>query len=169
MIAALLAGIAAVVLILEGEWWWGAALGVGLLGMLYPIPFLPENRRPKDLPLLKTALIMGCWVGGGIFLPGLLFGGPDLIEFDARVTWPLLIGYRAAYVLPNLIAVDWLDREGDRRERAGNLVAHWSRRQALLAISTVCSRSPFTAHMGWETVQKGNQSTASGSVYFGHF
>lgn len=137
--ASILACVAAFVLIVQGGRWWGAVLLVGALGLMYPLPVLPGGRRPKDVPLLKTALIVGCWVGGGVLLPASLFGGAASSLLSTEFEWAMAMAmaYRVTYVLPNLIAVDWLDREGDRSERAGNLVIGWSERQASVAVLLV--------------------------------
>lgn|GEM_PF-587006 len=135
--SALLACLAALILLKVNAWWWVAVVGVGVVGMIYPLRVLPGGRRPKDIALVKSALIVACWVGGGVLLPAMLFAESASGESLPIQDWVLILGYRAAYVLPNLIAMDWLDREGDHRVQAGNLVGGWSGRRASLSIAAL--------------------------------
>jgi hypothetical protein len=96
---------------LELAWMEVSAL-VGLMGLVYPLRVLPGGRRPKDIPWLKTLLIAGCWVGGGVLLPALLPSGHETVD---GVQLALVGGYRVLYVLPNLWLADWKDREGDAK------------------------------------------------------
>jgi hypothetical protein len=113
--------------------WLELACLVGALGLIYPLRILPGGARPKDVTWLKTTLIAACWVGGGVVLPFFLFGNPEGLS-DASYSQgpgsiiPLSI-YRVAYILPNLLTADWLDRKGDEASNVGNLVRGWSPRQ----------------------------------------
>lgn len=79
--------------------------GLGLVGLLYAAPLPGTKIRIKDLPFLKTLLILVCWVGGGLLLP--LWRSMD------PSTLMLLGAYRALYILPNLILAEWVDSPGD--------------------------------------------------------
>ncbi len=163
--AALLAFLALLSLaevIRQDAWPWTIALLIGTLGLIYPLRVLPGGRRPKDLPALKTLLIVSCWVGGGILLPAVLFGQGEAMQPFGGDELAAVVSYRVLYVLPNLIAVDWLDREGDRVERAGNLVSQWTRRGAkssifiiwamatmLLALLFVSGSNPVLLSIEW--------------------
>jgi hypothetical protein len=94
---------------LELAWMEVSAL-VGLMGLVYPLRVLPGGRRPKDIPWLKTLLIAGCWVSGGVLLPALMPTRGEPVDVFALA----LVGiYRTLFVLPNLWVADWQDREGD--------------------------------------------------------
>lgn len=103
---------------------------VGALGLVYPLRILPGGVRPKDVPWLKTALIAVCWVGGGVVLPFMLFGNSDWpsrqVFSRGGVSVLLITVYRVAYILPNLLTADWLDRVGDAASNVGNLVDGWT-------------------------------------------
>ena len=101
--------------------WVEVASVVGALGLIYPLRILPGGRRPKDIAWLKTTLIVACWVGGGVVLPLIVFGGTDEIGLVAGVA-----AYRTVWILPNLLTADWLDRKGDQEAGSGNLVATWT-------------------------------------------
>lgn len=101
--------------------WLEVAILVGALGMIYPLRILPGGRRPKDIAWLKTTLIVACWVGGGVVLPLVLFGGTEEIGF-----FVVAAAYRTVWILPNLLTADWLDRKGDQEAGSGNLVVTWS-------------------------------------------
>ncbi len=132
-VASLLTLLAALLAITLRVLWLELAFLIGALGLLYPIRFLPGGRRPKDFRWMKTGLIATCWVGGGAVLPYLLFSeGKDNTYLLGLVI--LLSVYRIAYILPNLISADWLDRKGDKVANAGNLVRTWSRRTTLAAV-----------------------------------
>lgn len=133
VVAALMTLLAALLAFTLQVLWLELAVLIGALGLLYPIRVLPGGRRPKDVAWLKTGLIAACWVGGGAVLPYLLFGGGSANGDNIGMVL-LLSAYRVTYVLPNLIAVDWLDRKGDEVAGAGNLVRSWSRRKALTVV-----------------------------------
>lgn len=106
--------------------WMEVSFAVGLLGLVYPLRILPGGRRPKDIPWLKTTLIAGCWVGGGVLLPAVMPGnGPAVGGLELA----LLGVYRILFVLPNLWLADWLDRAGDAGSGVpgwgGNLTERW--------------------------------------------
>ena len=101
--------------------WLEVAIVVGALGLIYPLRILPGGRRPKDIAWLKTTLIVACWVGGGVVLPLVLFGGTEEIGFFVGAA-----AYRTVWILPNLLTADWLDRKGDQEAGSGNLVVTWS-------------------------------------------
>ncbi len=111
--------------------WLEVAILVGTLGMIYPLRILPGGRRPKDIAWLKTTLIVACWVGGGVVLPLVLFGGTEEIGF-----FVVAAAYRTVWILPNLLVADWLDREGDRSSGSGNLVVTWSIGKVRLVLMT---------------------------------
>ena len=100
--------------------WIEVAMAFGALGLIYPMRILPGGKRPKDVPALKVFLIAGCWVGGGVVVPSLLPFGDAFSLHSGPVnaipggwTVVLLAAYRMTYIIPNLLVVDWLDREGD--------------------------------------------------------
>ncbi len=146
----LVACVLALVVFFPNPWLWIALL-VGLIGILYPFRVLPGARRPKDIAWLKTAMIVVCWIGGGVVLPAVLFGSfwttgmtgstgvtgladaTTLVDAGALVVFAV---QRAVYILPNLIVADWLDRAGDENLSGGNLTLTWSDTQARKAITT---------------------------------
>lgn len=105
--------------------WLEMALVVGIAGLVYPLKILPGGQRPKDIAWLKTALVACCWVGGGVLLPLVLFSGGVSLVVAAAVGV-----YRVLWIVPNLLASDWIDRAGDQAAGSGNLVASWSVRRA---------------------------------------
>jgi len=104
--------------------WLEVACVIGALGVIYPLRILPGGRRPKDVAWLKTGLIAACWIGGGVVLPMMLFGSGTSKEIVVAAAL-----YRTLWILPNLLAADWLDREGDQKAASGNLVVNWSARR----------------------------------------
>ncbi len=78
---------------------------IGLGGVLYsaPIPFI--SWRIKDIQFVKTALIVACWVAGGVVLPIL-----DVLPTHEIV---LLAVYKCLYIFPNVLLAEWVDRTGD--------------------------------------------------------
>jgi len=144
---------------LPSSWWPGIVL-LGFAGLIYPIRFLPGGRRLKDWSVVKTGLIAACWIGGGVVLPALLGstesptvsnGMPMEIGTSAGVIlWTAL--YRLAYIVPNLLFVDWLDAKGDREfgtEGLGARMGPSGIRQASMAsilLAAVC---------GWMMMEQG--------------
>ena len=90
--------------------WMEVSLAVGMLGLVYPLRILPGGRRPKDIPGLKTLLIAGCWVGGGVVLPAVMPNQGPWVRFEVLLT---LVVYRTLNIMPNLLIADWVDRAGD--------------------------------------------------------
>ena len=86
------------------------ALVMGFIGLFYSVPVLTGKKRLKDYPFLKTALILCCWVGGGVLLPVVGQAEPELIWAFAA--------YRTCSIIPNLLVADWVDQTGDRKQRA---------------------------------------------------
>lgn len=85
---------------------WGTSIGV--VGLLYaaPLPFI--SSRIKDVPFLKTLLIVACWVIGGVILPtkdGI--STPELI---------LIASFKCLYIFPNVLMAEWVDRSGDEQQ-----------------------------------------------------
>jgi len=126
MAAAILAASSAVLGIVLGVTWLDVALLVGAAGLIYPLRILPGRRRLKDVPILKWLLIISCWVGGGVLLPAILFGGAGESGGNSGLFVHLVVVYKALYIVPNLIAADWVDRPGDELAGSGNLVRSWS-------------------------------------------
>lgn len=124
VIASILGAVGAVVVFVGDVHWWEIAFLVGMGGILYPLRILPGGLRPKDVPFFKSALIVASWVGGGVVLPAWLFYDGSAAGFEEVAV--LIIGFKVVFVLPNLIAVDWLDRSGDRLEQVGSIVKGWS-------------------------------------------
>lgn len=85
-------------------------------GMAYTIPLLPGNRRLQDFPALKLPLLLTCWTAIPLFLPGWT-GHPH------AAAWLL---YRALWILPNLLACEWRDRQGDQLARRPNALRCWT-------------------------------------------
>jgi len=81
----------------------GAILGV--LGLLYAAPLFNRKLRLKNIPIVKSVLILFCWVGGGLVLP--LWGSVS------ATTLVLFALYRCLYLLPNLLLAEWVDSPGD--------------------------------------------------------
>lgn len=81
--------------------------GLGVLGILYGVKVPGMQLRIKDLPFIKTLLIVLCWIMGSVVLP-----------FESAIT-PLLLSYLVVYkalaILPNILVADWMDREGDKK------------------------------------------------------
>ena len=125
-VAAILVVISAVFL---GWIWLAGGVVLGCVGMLYSAPFLPGGRRPKDIPYLKTVLIIGCWVGGGALLPAIL--NPS--ESSSLGVLVLFGVYRALYITPNILAADFYDRTGDRKAGLAGVGSRLGKRSLLLA------------------------------------
>ena len=80
---------------------------LGVIGLIYSAPILPQGKRFKEVPVVKTALILLCWVTGAVVIP--VWGSVPSITF-----W-VLITYRMLFLLPNLLMADWIDAPGDRQ------------------------------------------------------
>ena len=101
------------------------------LGASYVLPLLPGRRRIKDVPFLKTPVILLGWCGVCLLIP----------EGEKHASILLWILYRCLYLLPNLLCADWIDREGDRKEGLRTLAQCLSRTQ----LRRVCSISLLLA------------------------
>ena len=127
--------------------WMEVSLAVGMLGLVYPLRILPGGRRPKDILWLKTLLIAGCWVGGGVLLPALMPGQGEPVDVAALA----LVGiYRTLFVLPNLWVADWLDRVGD--SEAGVLGWGGNVQEGWLA-AVLCAGVIVVVVMGFARIQ----------------
>ena len=111
--------------------WMEVSLAVGMLGLVYPLRILPGGRRPKDIPWLKTLLIAGCWVGGGVVLPAVMPNQGPSVRFEALLT---LVVYRTLNIIPNLLIADWVDRVGDPVTGWGGKVSAAVLQRLILAI-----------------------------------
>jgi len=78
---------------------------LGLAGILYSIPLPFTSLRLKDVQVLKTLLIVSCWVIGGVILPVW-----STVPVQAAL---FLAGYKFLYVIPNVLMAEWVDRSGD--------------------------------------------------------
>ncbi len=80
---------------------------LGGLGVAYGLPILPGGRRLKSLAPLKPFLVAVPWAVGAVVLPVLEAGASLSVGVVA------LTGYRACWVLPNVLLAEWSDRFGD--------------------------------------------------------
>ena len=144
-VAAILVVISAVFL---GWIWVAGGVVLGCVGMLYSAPFLPGGRRPKDIPYLKTVLIIGCWVGGGALLPAIL-NPSESTNLGVLVLFGV---YRALYITPNILAADFYDSGGDRKAGLGGVGARLGKRSLPLA-SIGCLI--FAAVTVWMLIDRG--------------
>ena len=87
----------------------GALLGG--VGLLYGLPLFPRQGRLKAVWFLKPLLIAGTWSVGVVVLPAIESGMP--IEGSSGASLAALAAYRFLYIVPNVVAGDWLDRRGD--------------------------------------------------------
>ena len=86
-------------------------LGLGLLTGLYILPLLPGQRRLKDIPYAKIAVVALGWAVATVLLPAI----HSHAALGTRLG--LLVGYRALFLVPNLLLADWPDREADAGRR----------------------------------------------------
>lgn len=109
---------------------------LGVAGSLYGVRMLPGKERPKDLGAIKPFFITGVWALGSVIPVVVAAGTVDVGEVAG------LVIYRFGYILPNLLVVDWLDREGDRDAGIHTVVSTWSDQRlqrivGLIVVSTV--------------------------------
>lgn len=84
---------------------WGAAIGV--VGLLYAAPLPFSSKRIKDFAIIKTLLIVTCWVIGGVILP--------TNEGTLTSELVLIATFKGLYIFPIVLMAEWVDRSGDEK------------------------------------------------------
>lgn len=123
------------------------------IGLAYVLPLLPGKKRIKDLPYVKTLIIVAGWSAVPLLLPD---------ATTSRAIW-LWVLYRALFVLPNLLLGDWKDQTGDRmagHKTLGQLLP----REPLRAVC--CSCLLLGAILAW---QSGNLLWRIDAIGYGIF
>jgi len=103
---------------------WTTLLWTAGLGGIAGLHVLFRVRGERSLwAVPKPIAIAGAWAAGGALLPlveaGRPIGGGALLFF----------GYRALFILPNLLLADWADRAGDAAAGLAPWAAGWTARQ----------------------------------------
>jgi len=119
-----------------------ALFGVAILAaisVLYMLPILPGNRRLKDLPMAKTAIVSIGWGISTVLIPAL-----QSAELStSTVFW--LLAYRIAFLVPNILASDWPDRSSDREAGIRTPANSLSNRQFLMVCRSAAAAAAAIA------------------------
>lgn len=108
-----------------------AACGMGAVaGLHVGLPGHPTWRL-KRWGCLKPLAISGAWALGAVALP--------ILEAGAPWTWGgiALIGYRVAFIVPNVLLADWRDRRGDAVYGVAALGSDWHR-TTVQRVGSIC-------------------------------
>ena len=118
----------------------GVLIGIG--GLLYSAPLPFTSRRIKDIPFLKTLLIVTCWVVGGVVLPTM-----DLIPTQELL---LLASYKSMYIFPNVLLAEWVDRSGDTESGVLTMGARMSM-NVIRSITLICVAVSLILLWNWSS------------------
>ncbi len=110
----------------------------GALGLWYALPVRWSLKRV--LGRARSPVIAAVWGMGVVILPALSIHGANMpVEYEAPVEfWApdfplapvlLLAAYRTLWLLPNVLAAEYVDRAGDIHAGNPGLTASWSRRK----------------------------------------
>ena len=83
-------------------------LTLGMLGIVYILPWWKQGITPKKWGILKVICIAGAWVVGGVMLPLFATGATLTLQ-----EW-LFCLYRFVFLCANVILADWPDVAGDQ-------------------------------------------------------
>ncbi|WP_022835147.1 UbiA prenyltransferase family protein [Salisaeta longa] len=103
-----------------------AAGGVAVAGVVHVVPLVPRAGRLKARwSAGKTGLVVFTWAAAAVVLP--VVEATGTLSVDALA----LGAYRVAFLLPNVIVADWLDRAGDASAGLRPWAAQWTPRRVM--------------------------------------
>ena len=99
------------------------------VGLLYNVPIPLFNGRLKDTQGFRILLIVGCWVVGGVYLP--------LHQHISAPSLPMLMGWKASIMIPNVLMAEWVDRKGDVAHQIRG-TGSWLGKRQITYVSLIC-------------------------------